>query len=186
MISCGRSGWLAQNLAMLLDIPPYRRSHFERRLAECSILCLPFSLSSRCFVMRCQTERPWIAWTGTPTASPKCYANDQARDALKMGRDWPVMPPIRPFLRGYYCGILFFGRRGRHHGWHWASSTIEKVNVGENHCRKKDQSAFPHRRGSIDAADQARESDPDHEIRKNPLVTAPANLLQRLTFDKAN
>src|SRR5215471_18892806 len=92
MISCGRSGWLAQNLAMLLDIPPYRRSHFERRLAECSILCLPFSLSSRCFVMRCQTERPWIAWTGTPTASPKCYANDQARDALKMGRDWPVMP----------------------------------------------------------------------------------------------
>src|SRR5215469_11234619 len=95
MISCGRSGWLAQNLAMLLDIPPYRRSHFERRLAECSILCLPFSLSSRCFVMRSQTERPWIAWTGTPTASPKCYANDQARDALKMGRDWPVMPTNR-------------------------------------------------------------------------------------------
>jgi hypothetical protein len=34
MISCGRSGWLAQNLAMLLGIPACRRSHFERGLAE--------------------------------------------------------------------------------------------------------------------------------------------------------
>src|SRR5215469_9715697 len=95
MISCGRSGWLAQNFAMLLGIPAHRRSHFERGLAVCSILCLPFRLSSRCFVMRCRTELPWIAWTGPPTASPKCYAKDQARDTLRIGRDWPVKPVIR-------------------------------------------------------------------------------------------
>src|SRR5215831_20033517 len=100
MISCGRSGWLAQNLAMLLGIPAYRRSHFERGLAECSILCLLFSLSSRCFVMRCQTELPWIAWTGPPTASPKCYAKDQARDTLRIGRDWPVKPVIHALRYG--------------------------------------------------------------------------------------
>ena len=95
MISCGRSGWLAQNFAMLLGIPAHRRSHFERGLAQCSILCLLFRLSSRCFVMRCRTELPWIAWTGPPTASPKCYAKDQARDTLRMGRDWPVKPTNR-------------------------------------------------------------------------------------------
>src|SRR5215469_753212 len=95
MISCGRSGWLAQNFAMLLGIPAHRRSHFERGLAQCSILCLLFRLSSRCFVMRCRTELPWIAWTGPPTASPKCYAKDQARDTLRIGRDWPVKPVTR-------------------------------------------------------------------------------------------
>src|SRR5215472_16063152 len=103
MVSCGRSGRLAQNLAMLLGIPAYRRSHFERGLAECSILCLLFRLSSRCFVMRCQTELPWIARTGTPTASPKCYAKDQARDAVRMGRDWPVMA-----TRENLCPISWF------------------------------------------------------------------------------
>jgi len=46
--------------------------------------------------MRCQTELPWIARTGTPTASPNCYATDQPRDTLRMGRDWPVKPTIRP------------------------------------------------------------------------------------------
>src|SRR5215472_3588851 len=44
----------------------------------------------RSCVMRCRTELPWIAWTGPPTASPKCYAKDQARDTLRIGRDWPV------------------------------------------------------------------------------------------------
>src|SRR6266446_3018679 len=71
MIFSGNSSWPAQNLAILFRNRRYRPRHFELASAECSILCLLLNMCSRCSAARCQTELLAVAWTGSPTASPK-------------------------------------------------------------------------------------------------------------------
>src|SRR5580700_1066454 len=71
MISSGSLSWLAQNLGIWFRNRECRLPHFELASAECSILCLLLNMCSRCSVARCQTEPLAVAWTGSPTASPK-------------------------------------------------------------------------------------------------------------------
>src|SRR5580704_10175839 len=74
MISSGHSSWLAQNLGIWFRNRGCRLPHFELASAECSILCLLLNMCSRCSAARCQTELLAVAWTGSPTASPKYLA----------------------------------------------------------------------------------------------------------------
>src|SRR5271169_63674 len=71
MISSGSLSWLAQNLGIWFRNRECRLPHCELASAECSILCLLLNMCSRCSAARCQTELLAVAWTGSPTASPK-------------------------------------------------------------------------------------------------------------------
>src|SRR5271167_5232019 len=73
MISSGSLSWLAQNLGIWFRNRECRLPHFELASAECSILCLLLNMCSRCSAARCQTELLAVAWTGSPTASPKSF-----------------------------------------------------------------------------------------------------------------
>src|SRR5258708_4949717 len=74
MISSGHLSWLAQNLAIWFRNRGCRLPHFELASAECSILCLLLNMCSKRSAARCQTELLAVAWTGSPTASPKSLA----------------------------------------------------------------------------------------------------------------
>src|SRR5260370_1510172 len=74
MISSGHSSWLAQNLGIWFRNRGCRLPHFELASAECSILCLLLNMCSKRSAARCQTELLAVAWTGSPTASPKSLA----------------------------------------------------------------------------------------------------------------
>src|SRR6201984_1550875 len=74
MISSGSLSWLTQNPGIWFPSRRCRPPHFELASAECSILCLLLNMCSRCSAARCQTELLAVAWTGSPTASPKYLA----------------------------------------------------------------------------------------------------------------
>src|ERR1700730_18475416 len=74
MISSGHLSWLAQNLGIWFRNRGCRLPQFELASAECSILCLLLNMCSKRSAARCQTELLAVAWTGSPTASPKSLA----------------------------------------------------------------------------------------------------------------
>ena len=91
------------------------------------------------------------------------------------------------WLRADFYGIfVILGGRGQQHGWQGTGRAIEKIDVGENHRRKKHQRRLPYRGRSVHTTEQTSESDSHHEIREDPLVTALTNLLEGLTFHEAN
>src|SRR5215472_8568470 len=85
MIFCARSGWLAQNLTMLLGIPGVSSVTLRTGSGGLldSLLAIQSALEMFCHPM--PNELPRILWAGPPTASPKSSASRPSSRRRKNG-----------------------------------------------------------------------------------------------------